>query len=59
LQLEILALRHQLGVLQRSVKKPKLNRFRPVLPQRGGPKYVRLILSFVSWILTSSSEAQP
>jgi len=27
LQLEILALRHQLGVLQRSVKKPKLNRF--------------------------------
>jgi putative transposase len=26
LQLEILALRHQLGVLQRSVKKPKLNR---------------------------------
>jgi len=27
LQLEILALRHQLGVMQRSVKKPKLNRF--------------------------------
>jgi putative transposase len=27
LQLEILALRHQLGVKQRSVKKPKLNRF--------------------------------
>jgi hypothetical protein len=27
LQLEIIALRHQLGVLQRSVKKPKLNRF--------------------------------
>src|SRR5215470_19899770 len=27
LQLEILALHHQLGVLQRSVKKPKLNRF--------------------------------
>jgi putative transposase len=27
LQFEILALRHQLGVLQRSVKKPKLNRF--------------------------------
>jgi transposase InsO family protein len=27
LQLEILALRHQLGVLQRSVKKPNLNRF--------------------------------
>jgi transposase InsO family protein len=27
LQLEILALRHQLGVLQRSVKRPKLNRF--------------------------------
>ena len=27
LQLEILALRHQLGVLQRSMKKPKLNRF--------------------------------
>jgi transposase InsO family protein len=27
LQLEILALRHQLSVLQRSVKKPKLNRF--------------------------------
>jgi hypothetical protein len=27
LQLEILALRHQLGVLQRSVKKPKLNWF--------------------------------
>jgi hypothetical protein len=27
LQLEILALRHQLGVLQRSVKKPILNRF--------------------------------
>ena len=27
MQLEILALRHQLGVLQRSVKKPKLNRF--------------------------------
>jgi putative transposase len=27
LQLEILALRHQLGVLQRSVKKPRLNRF--------------------------------
>jgi hypothetical protein len=27
LQLEILALRHQLGMLQRSVKKPKLNRF--------------------------------
>jgi hypothetical protein len=27
LQLGILALRHQLGVLQRSVKKPKLNRF--------------------------------
>jgi len=27
LQLEILALRHQLGVLQRSVNKPKLNRF--------------------------------
>jgi hypothetical protein len=27
LQLEIIALRHQLGVLQRSVKRPKLNRF--------------------------------
>ena len=27
MQLESLALRHQLGVLQRSVKKPKLNRF--------------------------------
>jgi hypothetical protein len=27
LQLEIIALRHQLGVLQRSVKKAKLNRF--------------------------------
>jgi hypothetical protein len=27
LQLEILALRHQVGVLQRSVKRPKLNRF--------------------------------
>src|SRR5664280_2128457 len=27
LQLEILSLRHQLGVMQRSVKKPKLNRF--------------------------------
>jgi putative transposase len=27
LQLEILAPRHQLGVMQRSVKKPKLNRF--------------------------------
>jgi len=27
LQLEILALRHQLGVMQRSVKKPRLNRF--------------------------------
>src|SRR5260370_34332976 len=27
LQLEILALRHQLGVLQRSVKRPKFNRF--------------------------------
>jgi hypothetical protein len=27
LQLEIVALRHQLGVLQRSGKKPKLNRF--------------------------------
>ncbi len=27
LQFEILSLRHQLGVLQRSVKKPKLNRF--------------------------------
>ena len=31
MQLEILALRHQLGVLQRSVKKPKLNRFDRVL----------------------------
>src|ERR1019366_2979434 len=27
LQLEILALRHQLGVMQRSLKKPRLNRF--------------------------------
>jgi hypothetical protein len=27
LQLEIFALRHQLGVLQRSVNRPKLNRF--------------------------------
>ena len=27
LQLEIITLRHQLGVLQRSVKRPKLNRF--------------------------------
>src|SRR5260370_24969406 len=27
LELEIIALRHQLGVLQRSVKRPKLNRF--------------------------------
>jgi hypothetical protein len=27
LQLEIIALRHQLGMLQRSVKRPKLNRF--------------------------------
>jgi hypothetical protein len=27
LQLEIIALRHQVGVLQRSVKRPKLNRF--------------------------------
>jgi hypothetical protein len=27
LQLEIIALRHQLGVLQSSVKRPKLNRF--------------------------------
>jgi hypothetical protein len=27
LQLEILALRHQLGALPRSVKRPKLNRF--------------------------------
>jgi hypothetical protein len=27
LQLEIIALRHQLGVLQRSVKRPKFNRF--------------------------------
>jgi hypothetical protein len=31
LHLEILALRHQLGVLQRSVKKPKLNRFDRIL----------------------------
>jgi hypothetical protein len=31
LQLEIIALRHQLGILQRSVRKPKLNRFDQLL----------------------------
>jgi len=31
LHLEVIALRHQLGVLQRSVKKPKLNRLDRIL----------------------------
>ena len=51
LQLEILALRHQLGVLQRSVKKPKLNRFDRMLWGAGGigagTAAVGIYLSFV------------
>ena len=46
LQLEILALRHQLGVLQRSVKKPKLNRFdRCLWAWLCGAWYTRLSLA--------------